>query len=133
MPASRAKILIVDDEPLVLEMFRAFFEAYGYEVQVSTTSDEALHLIEKFSFDSIICDVMLEELDGFDLLLIARKKDPFIGFVLITGSPCEKDRTRAKIQEAFYLTKPIGFDELMKVVQQSIDKDFDKSVYASAE
>lgn len=101
-------------------MFRSFFETYGFDIQVSTSSEEALGLLEKNVFDAVICDVMLEELDGFDLLHIARKKHSQIGFVLITGSPAEKDRARAAMQNAGYLTKPVGFEELLHAVESSL-------------
>ena len=114
----KGSILLVDDEPLVLEMFATFLDVAGYDVVVASNAMQALSCIERGYFEAIVCDVMLEDLDGFDILTIARKKNPSAAVVLITGSPSEVDSRRAAEQSAAYLSKPIGGDVLLDAIAE---------------
>lgn len=115
----KGRVLIVDDEPLVLEMFESILEEEGYDVFVAPSSREAINQIEKTFFDVLVCDVKLEELDGFDVMAIARKKNPGVAVMLITGAPAEEDSQRAQELGAVYLSKPIGFDLLVSTVENA--------------
>ncbi len=110
--AHRGRILLVDDEPLVLEVLEGALGKEGYEVTTASDAQAALLLIERSGFDGIVCDVRLENLDGFDLLMIARKRNPTIAGVLITGAPTEFDAERANDLSAAYLSKPIALGHL---------------------
>lgn len=120
----RGRILLVDDEPLVLEVLEGALGKEGYEVTTASDAQAALLLIERGAFDGIVCDVRLENLDGFDLLMIARKRNPTIAGVLITGAPTDFDAERANELAAAYLSKPIAlghlFMRLDELVRQSM-------------
>lgn len=118
--SDKGRVLLVDDEPIVLEMFEEFLVHGGYDVVVASKASEALSHIERGSFDAFVCDVTLDEFDGFDLLMIARKKVGDIGVVLITGAPYEPDSSKANEQNAIYLSKPIGSDSLLRAVEESM-------------
>lgn len=115
----RGRILLVDDEPLILEMFESVLRDEGYDVYVAPNSQEALRQIDRTVFDILVCDVRLEDLDGFDIMTIARKRYPSIGVVLITGAPNTADAQVAVEQNATYLSKPIGFDLLVESVEKA--------------
>ena len=117
---SKGRVLLVDDEPLVLEMFESILSQEGYDVYVAPNAKEALFHLDKTLFDVLVCDVKLEDLDGFDIMSIARKKYPSIGVVLITGAPSAPDAETAAEQNAAYLSKPIGFDLLISSVEQAM-------------
>jgi len=117
---SKGSVLLVDDEPLVLEMFESILSEQGYDVFVAPNPQTALSHLEKTFFDVLVCDVLLDELDGFDIMTIARKKQPSIAVVLITGAPSEADAEKAAGQGAGYLSKPIGFDLLISTIENSI-------------
>lgn len=119
--SSKGSLLLVDDEPIVLEMFKEFLEHAGYNVVTAAKASEALGFLERGNFDAFICDVTLDEFDGFDLLMIARKKIDGVGVVLITGAPYEPDSKTALSQNAVYLSKPIGADSLILAVEKSIE------------
>ena len=110
--AHRGRILLVDDEPLVLEVLEGALGKEGYEVTTASDAQAALLLIERGAFDGIVCDVRLENLDGFDLLMIARKRNPTIAGILITGAPTDFDCERANDLAAAYLSKPIALGHL---------------------
>lgn len=121
MILSRASILLVDDEPLVLEMFSAVLSEEGYDVITASNAYEAIDLLEKRSFDVLISDVLLEEMDGFEIQAIAKNKYPSIGVVLITGAPNPIDAQRACIFGINYLAKPTGFAALLKATEQALE------------
>jgi CheY-like chemotaxis protein len=121
MILSRASILLVDDEPLVLEMFESVLSDQGYEVTVASSASEALNFLEKRSFDVLISDVLLDEMDGFEIQSIAKRKYPDIGVVLITGAPNPLDEQRAFIFGINYLSKPTGFEALLRATEQAIE------------
>lgn len=121
MILNKGRVLLVDDEPLVLEMFESILTQDGYDVFVAPTSREALVHLEKVFFDVLVCDVMLEDLDGFDVLTIARRRQPDLAVVLITGAPSEVDAERAARENVAYLSKPIGFDLLLRTVRASLE------------
>lgn len=121
MILNKARILLVDDEPLVLEIIEAALRKDGYEVVSAPSSQVALRHIERTDFDGMVCDVRLENLDGFDLLALARKKNPSIAAVLMTGAPCPEDELQAQALAVRYLAKPIGVGMLLETIEQSID------------
>lgn len=124
---SKGRVLLVDDEPLVLEMFESVLVQEGYDVYVAPNAKEALGNLDKTFFDVLVCDVRLEDLDGFDIMAIARKKYPGIGVVLITGAPSDSDAKSAEQQNAAYLSKPIGFDLLVSTVTDALSNSADSA------
>ena len=113
----KGKVLLVDDEPLVLEMFEDALSKEGYDVAVAASAKEAVSQLDRCFFDVLICDVLLEGLDGFDVLQIARKKSENIGVILITGAPSESDNQRATDLKVEYLSKPIGLEQMVDCVE----------------
>jgi DNA-binding response OmpR family regulator len=72
---SRAKILVVDDEPDILEIVRANLEGSGYEVYVATGGVEALRQMKQARPDLVMLDILLPEIDGWEVLRRIRR-DP---------------------------------------------------------
>ena len=118
----RGRILLVDDEPLVLEVLEGALSKEGYDVTTASDAQAALLLIERGAFDGMVCDVRLENLDGFDLLMISRKRNPMIAGVLITGAPTDFDADRAKELSAAYLSKPIALGYLFARLDELVQR-----------
>jgi DNA-binding NtrC family response regulator len=78
-----------------------------------------MQYLERTDFSALVCDVRLEGLDGFDILTIARRKNPSLGAVLMTGAPTPEDATQAENLRASYLSKPIGMDQLLRCVREA--------------
>lgn len=111
------RILIVDDEPLVLDIFRSVLSDEGYEVDEAGSAMEALLKLENNDYNLLLCDVRLNPFDGFDLAEIARKRHPELGVLLITGAPLDADSERARRMDVTYLLKPVGMEQLRAAVQ----------------
>ena len=121
--SAKGKLLIVDDEPLVLEILKTSLKKCGYEIIASSSALEALSYIKKNSFDVIICDVRLEELNGYELLSFAKNKNPLTNGILITGAPSDEDRIRAEELNAQYFLKPLSLEKITKAVEVYFQDD----------
>lgn len=79
-------ILYVDDEPSMLELTKSYLEATeDAEVVTCSSAREALGLIPSESFDAVISDYQMPEMDGIELLKAVRRDWPHIPFILFTG------------------------------------------------
>lgn len=106
------KILLVEDEESLVNVLTLNLEMENYEVEVAINGAEA---IEKFneSFDLVILDVMLPEINGFDVCSIIRKKSQTpILFISAKGTSLDRI-TGLKIGADDYLVKPFNLEELL--------------------
>ena len=116
MPA--ATVLVVDDEPLVLEAVADMLTSEGYTVLVAGSADEALQILaDGAHLDLIVSDVRMPKKDGFSLAVEVRQTHPGLPFVFITGymlSP-ERDAALGRV-----LWKPFKPKELIEAVEQAL-------------
>lgn len=116
----RGRVLLVDDEPLVLEMFESVLRRDGFDVVTASDARSAQDCLRKYDFDLLLCDVWLEELDGFAIAKIATHRRSHIGIILVTGRPSGKDQEFAENQGYRYLSKPVPFEVLREAVNESM-------------
>ncbi len=120
---ARSRILIVDNEPRMVDSLKTLLTMEGYEVVGENDSAAALDLMEKSEFDLVIADIRMPQYDGIELLRRAREKDPYMGVILITGYASLETAKNAVGEGAFgYLTKPLELDELKLAVTRGIEK-----------
>jgi len=117
------RILIVDDEPLVLEMFETVLRDSGYITTTSSSATEAREKLLSQSFDVVIVDVWLDDEDGFILGQYAKKVQSNIEVVVITGRPSEKGKRDALEYGFEYLSKPVPFGDLIIAVGKKVNKE----------
>ena len=115
-------ILIVDDEESLRLTFEMFLRREGYEhIKVAATLKEAIELINSFSFDLIISDIVLEGDKGTDLLRHIRETGISCPVVMITGFPNLDSASEAVRYGAFdYVSKPVNKEKLLKIVSQAL-------------
>lgn len=127
------KVIIVDDEITIREGIKKAidWERYGMEVSaVAGSSAEALDCIEQFLPDIIILDILLDGMDGLEILDIVRHKYPNVYVILISGYDEFEYAQRAIELSAFcYLLKPIDEEQLKQKlgqIREDIDRKLDK-------
>ena len=98
------RILVVDDEPSVLEIFRRVLSRDGHRVHLCLSPAEALGEFARADFDLLVVDKNLPGFNGFDLLATLRKVDPELPAILMTASPEPLPVGTARVQG--YLPKP---------------------------
>lgn len=117
------KILIVDDDKKLLSVLKTVLIEDNNEVSTSTDGQQAINIIQNQNFDLIICDLMLPGADGLKVLREARKRNPSILVVLITGFASIETAIRAIREGAYdYITKPFRLDEIRIVTKNAGEK-----------
>ena len=117
----KRKVPLVDDEPDFVELTKMRLEAEGYVVVTAANGKEGLDAAKKERPDLILLDVMMPEMDGFEMLNRVRQ-DPQIGrthVVMLTAKGESRSMFRAKdLGSTDYLIKPCEAQELLKWVRR---------------
>lgn len=117
---SPKRILIVDDEPDLVETLRFPLEMEGYQVLVADNGEMGLNLARKERPDLIILDLMLPKLDGYKVCRLLKFDERFkeIPVLMVTAKTQEKDRLLGKETGADeYVTKPFDIEQLLEKVK----------------
>jgi OmpR family response regulator RpaB len=111
------RILLIDDDTLLAEPLGAYFARHGFELTSATRPSEGLSLLRSASFDAAILDVMLPEMDGFELCRRIRR-DSDIPILMLTARGDVMDRVVGlEIGADDYLPKPFEPRELLARLQ----------------
>lgn len=114
------KILVVDDEPEVLNVLSKMLVEKGYKPIPCKNGLEAMKLIEKERFYIGLLDIMLPDMDGLEILKETKKKNPLAELIVITGHESMDIAIKAiKYQACDFLVKPINFDLLYNSVKRA--------------
>lgn len=117
-----AKILIVDDEPNIVVSLEFLLGQEGYEVTVARTGAEALARAEEIGPDLVLLDVMLPELDGFEVCRRLRDREPPPKVILLTARGRSAERLRGlDLGADLYVTKPFSTRDLMADVRRCLE------------
>jgi len=117
-------LLIVDDEPVILQILKAVFEDEPVRLSCVGTGADARRIIEEQGCDLLITDKNLPDINGLELLRLAKDANPFSEVIIITGYASLETALTAMEYDAFdYVVKPLNnvFD-IRKKVQQAIIK-----------
>ncbi len=113
----RPQILIVDDDPVLIRFLRANLEARDCEVLTAIGGAEALNLVERELPDLIILDIMMPEMDGFEICQRLREWSQ-IPILMLSARGEIKDKARClNLGADDYITKPFGISELLARVR----------------
>jgi two-component system KDP operon response regulator KdpE len=106
-------ILVIDDDPTLLELLRAHLEAAGYRALVATDGPGGLQMASYEKPDLIILDVMMPGMDGWEVCELLRKKSD-LPIIMLTAKGEELDKLRGfHLGVDDYVTKPFSFAELV--------------------
>ncbi len=117
----KGRILIIDDEKVILESLGMFLTEKGYEVRCSLTMAEGLEKIDSFKPEAVILDIRLPDGDGLDLLRKLKGRNDGAAVIMITAFHDMDTTIKAiKLGATEYITKPIDVDELEKAVLRAM-------------
>ncbi len=118
------KILVVDDEPVVLNSCRRVLEEDGFDVRLVPSADEALKAINDEGFGLLLVDVKMPKHDGIYLMQKVKEKWPDVPIIVMSGYPTLDTITDgAKMGAAAFIAKPFTPDELLETIRQVIQKE----------
>ena len=116
-----ARVLVVDDEPSVVDVFREFLGGQGYELTVAGNGEEAVKNIPTLRPDIILTDINLPGLSGLEVMRFAKSVDPEIAVIVVTGYASASSAIDALRQGAYdYVTKPFDLDDVHQIVERAI-------------
>ena len=118
-------ILVVDDNPLIVDVLKGLLRSQNYQVFTSKNGQEALDLLSQKKVDVIICDVMMPKMGGFELHEAVRKTPEcsHIPFVFLTALDDKLDIEHGKeVGADDYLCKPFEPRELLAVIKGKVSR-----------
>lgn len=117
----RARILAVDDEPIVLESFRKILVLAGYCVDTVESGPEALGLVRRNEYEFVFTDLKMPGMDGLDVAKAVKHLLPDIDVAIITGyATVESAVSAMKYGAVDYVQKPFTEDELVSFAEQLV-------------
>ncbi len=119
------RILVVDDEPHVVQIFQDLLAQRGYEVVSSQNGDDAIVKVTTGSFDLVLTDINLPGVDGLEVVRAAKAADKDTCVILITGYASTTTAIDALRQGAYdYITKPFDLWETAKAIDRGLESRF---------
>jgi signal transduction histidine kinase/DNA-binding response OmpR family regulator len=116
------RVLVVDDEPSVVDVFRDFLSGQGYDLSVASSGEEAVELIPKVRPDLILTDVNLPGLSGLEVVRFAKQFDPETCVIVVTGYTTASTAIEALRQGAYdYVKKPFDLDEVHRSAERGLE------------
>jgi|YelNatPaOPRAMG01_1025707.scaffolds.fasta_scaffold01243_7 DNA-binding NtrC family response regulator len=116
-------ILIVDDEASIRNSLLGWFKMDGYRTDVAEDAYEALRKLQENSFDIVLVDIKMPEMDGIELQRRIKEIDKNIITIIITAYATVETAIQAMKDGAFdYITKPIDPDELSRLIKKAIEQ-----------
>ena len=120
---SKAKVLVIDDDPEMLDLARFHLEKNGYEVVCAETGAQALRLVVEHRPEVVLTDLKLPDVYGIDLVAKLKEACPGAEVIMITGYGAVTEAIEATKAGAFYfMEKPVEFEELMALIERAIER-----------
>ena len=115
-----AKILLVDDEKDFLDIMAERMEAQGMDVSTANSAEDALEMVQKESYDAIVMDLMMPEMDGFKALKLFKETKPEVQVILLTANvPEEKCVEAIKLGAMDVIEKPADLNLLTQKIEKA--------------
>ena len=115
-----AKVLLIDDEKDFLDIMAERMEARGMDVSTATSAEDALEMLLTDSYDAVIMDLMMPEMDGFKALKLFKERKPEVQIILLTANvPEEKCIEAIKLGAMHVIEKPADLSLLTQKIEEA--------------
>ena len=123
MDRTSAHLLVVDDDPVTIDLLKEVLSKEGYEVSTALSGEEAIAQGMDHLFDIIITDVRMGEKDGMEVLRFFKKNAPETTVILITAFGSIETAIEAIREGAYdYISKPFKLDEIKFTIQRALEQ-----------
>jgi DNA-binding NtrC family response regulator len=114
------KVLILDDEPIVCRQLNQALTRHGLDVEVFEKPDQAIARIEETTFDVVVTDIRMKEINGFQVLEFVQARSMRTKVILITGSSSREVEREAFAKGAFdFISKPFKPADLLVSINRA--------------
>jgi two-component system response regulator PilR (NtrC family) len=118
-----AKILIVDDETSMRNLFTIMLTKEGYDVDAAEDGVAAMSLVEKKIYDLVITDIMMPKMKGTELLKMVKEVHPETVVIMITAYASTESAVEAMKEGAYdYITKPFNVEEIKVIIGKALER-----------
>lgn len=118
---ARARVLVVEDDPDLRELWRQVLERAGFAVETSASGRDAAPRCRAERFDLVLTDIVMPDMDGFELLQQLARDVPTTAVIAISGGGALGDRTYLKVAERLgaraVISKPVRVAQLLAAVE----------------
>jgi len=127
--AQAVRIMVIDDEPSVLESFKMILKIKDYEVETFPDGPSALQNLTKGKFDMAFIDYKLPVMDGLEVLRRIKEIDPEVEVVIVTAYATDASHANAITLGALeYLRKPFLMEEIYELVERGLKRRRTKGI-----
>jgi two-component system response regulator PilR (NtrC family) len=130
------RLLVVDDEASIRDFLTLLFHEEGYAVESAASVEEARKLLDERGYDLVLCDILMPDGNGLDLLREVKQGEAHSAVIMMTAYTTTKSAIEAMKLGAYdYISKPFDVEELKVVVQRALEKTelVDENVYLRRE
>ena len=121
--SNQERILVIDDEEVVREIFQRLLKSEGYQSDLCASGEEGLRLAREKEYDAAVLDVMMNGIGGLETLQELRRMDSDIPVVMVTAYASLENAIECMKQGAFdYITKPFKNDEVLLAIRNAINQ-----------
>mgnify|MGYP001613541831 FL=1 len=116
------KVLVVDDDPVVTRLVGELLKVQGFTVETAKDGIDAMIMVKKEKPDLIVLDIMMPELNGYEVLRALKFSDEYksIPVILLTARGQELDKRIGQMMGIDYLQKPLNREILLEKIQKAM-------------
>ena len=119
--SQKARILILDDEPIVGDRLKPALEKAGYDVETQTDSQAAIDKLARTRYDVLITDLKMSGPSGLDVLRFVKEHTPSTRVIVITGyATAEQARESMKGGAVDFIAKPFRISQLRELIARTL-------------
>ena len=112
-------ILVVEDNPMNLELMVTILKANGFDLLVARDGEEGIHTVQTQDLDLVLMDLQMPRVDGFEALIAMRKDYPGLPVIAVTGTATQADKDQA-FDAGFndFIKKPFRIEALLAAIER---------------
>lgn len=114
------RILVADDDPFILDLYRTALEGHQYEIESATDGQEAFLAATSKPFDLVIMDIVMPNMNGIDSIRAIRKKHPQLPIIIISSFHDQFAEALSELKVQCILIKPVMITQLVRSVRDVI-------------
>jgi len=128
--AAATRILVVDDEPTIVEVIAMALKYQGFEVSTAATGKEALQQVDRVKPHLMVLDVGLPDLEGFEVADRLGASADRVPIIFLTARDATEDKLRGLASGDDYVTKPFSLEELVARIRAVLRRSLDEQTQA---